>query len=60
MVLVGGQYDVARSLFDDCRVVDRLDDEVDVDNEEQGQPVAVCRGPVASWDVLWPRLRHLD
>ncbi len=60
MVVVGGQYDEARRLFSTCRVVDHLDLGVDVDNEEQGQPVAVCRGPVASWDVLWPRLHHLD
>jgi hypothetical protein len=60
VVVVGGQYDEVRRFFDTCRVVDRLDNDVDVDNEEQGQPVAVCHGPVASWDVLWPRLRHLD
>ena len=60
VVVVGGQYDEVRRLFDTCRVVDRLDNGVGVDNEEQGEPVAVCRGPVASWDLLWPRLRHLD
>jgi len=60
VVVVGGQYDQVRRLFDTCRVVDRLDNGVGVDNEEQGQPVAVCRGPVASWAELWPRLRHLD
>ena len=38
----------------------RLDNGVDVDNEEQGLPVAVCTGPTASWAVLWPRLHHLD
>ena len=60
VVVVGGQYDQARRLFASCRVVDHLEDGVGVDNEEQGEPVAVCRGPVASWDVLWPRLHHLD
>jgi 4-amino-4-deoxy-L-arabinose transferase-like glycosyltransferase len=60
VVVVGGQYDDARPLFDSCRVVDHLDNRLDVDNEEQGLPIAVCTGPVASWDVLWPRLHHLD
>jgi hypothetical protein len=60
VVVVGGQYDQARRLFARCQVVDHLDNGVGVDNEEQGEPVAVCRGPVASWDVLWPRLHHLD
>jgi 4-amino-4-deoxy-L-arabinose transferase-like glycosyltransferase len=60
VVLVGGQYDEARRLFDSCRVVEHLDDGEEVDNEEQGLPIAVCRGPVDAWDVLWPRLHHLD
>jgi hypothetical protein len=47
-------------LFDRCTVRARLDNGVDVDNEEQGLPVAVCTGPTAGWDVLWPRLHHLD
>jgi hypothetical protein len=60
VVVVGGQYDEARGLFETCRVVDHLDNGLGVDNEEQGLPIAVCRGPVDSWDVLWPRLHHLD
>jgi hypothetical protein len=60
VVVVGGQLDDVRHLFASCQVVLRLDNDVDVDNEEQGQPVAVCRGPSAPWDVLWPQFRHLD
>jgi 4-amino-4-deoxy-L-arabinose transferase-like glycosyltransferase len=60
VVVVGGQYAEVRGLFDTCRVVSHLDDRVGVDNEEQGEPVAICSGPSASWTVLWPRLRHLD
>ena len=60
MVVVGGQYPEVRTLFDHCAVRARLDNGVDVDNEEQGLPIAVCTGPTASWDVLWPRLHHLD
>ena len=60
VIFVGGQLGSARPLFDSCDPVDRLDNGVDVDNEEQGQPVAVCRDPLEPWTDLWPRLRHLD
>jgi 4-amino-4-deoxy-L-arabinose transferase-like glycosyltransferase len=60
LVVVGGEYDDVRRLFATCTVRARLDNGVDVDNEEQGEPVAVCRGPVGPWSRLWPRLRHLD
>lgn len=55
-----GELDDVRELFDSCTVRDRLDNGVGVDNEEQDVPVAVCRGPVAPWGQLWPRLAHLD
>jgi len=47
-------------MFADCAVRARLDNGVDVDNEEQGLPIAVCTGPTAPWVTLWPRLHHLD
>jgi len=59
VVFVGGQLDLARTLMG-CRVVARLDDRVEVDNEEQGQPVAVCGRPRLPWARLWQRLHHLD
>ena len=60
VVAVGGQYPEVRRMFADCAVRARLDNGVDVDNEEQGLPIAVCTGPTAPWTVLWPRLHHLD
>ena len=59
-MVVGGQYPDVRRLFDHCEVRARLGNRVDVDNEEQGLPVAVCTGPTASWADLWPRLHHLE
>lgn len=47
-------------VFASCRTQARLDNGVGLDNEEQGLPVAVCRGPRAPWPELWPRFRHLD
>lgn len=60
VLVVGYQYDDVRRLFASCRVLERLDNGVGVDNEEQGAPVAVCRGPVEPWSRLWPRFQHLD
>jgi 4-amino-4-deoxy-L-arabinose transferase-like glycosyltransferase len=60
VVVVGGQWGQLRHLFGSCRLQDRLDNGVGVDNEEQGEPVGVCTEPRLSWAVTWPRLRHLD
>ncbi|MGL5817617.1 MAG: glycosyltransferase family 39 protein [Phycicoccus sp.] len=60
VVFVGGRLDDVRPLFGSCDVVAMLDNGFGVGNEQQGMPVATCRGPVASWRELWPRLRHLD
>ncbi|MGH1561325.1 glycosyltransferase family 39 protein [Mumia sp. DW29H23] len=60
VVFVGGQYGFARTLFDSCEVVGRLDNGVGVDNEEEGLPIGVCRGPSRPWPELWDELRHLD
>lgn len=60
VVVVGAQLPQLTQLFAQCEVMVRLENGVGVDNEEQGQPVAVCHDPVAPWSVLWPRVRHLD
>jgi hypothetical protein len=46
--------------FTGCRLADRIDNGVALDNEEQGGPVWVCAGTVEPWSTLWPRLRSLD
>jgi hypothetical protein len=60
VVFVGGQVVVVRDAFAACEVVDRLDNGVGVANEEQGQPVSVCRDRVRPWAEVWEELRHLD
>lgn len=59
-IVVGGQVETAKGLFDSCQVVATLDNQVGVDNEEQGQPIAVCRQPSRQWGVIWPELQHYD
>ncbi|MEV6304128.1 glycosyltransferase family 39 protein [Actinoplanes sp. NPDC051861] len=57
VVLVGVQ---APSMFDSCRVEGRLDSGWDIENEEQGVLISVCRGPVKPWTELWPAFQHYD
>jgi hypothetical protein len=59
-VVVGGQLESVRGVFASCTVMVRMDNRVGVDNEEQGEPIAVCRHPVGPWATIWPRFRHRD
>jgi 4-amino-4-deoxy-L-arabinose transferase-like glycosyltransferase len=59
-IVVGGQATSAAVLFRSCTTVTHLDNGLQVDNEEQGEPVAVCRGPVGGWATVWPKLKHED
>ena len=55
-------YDSLRALqdsFTGCRLAARIDNGVQLDNEEQGGPVWLCAATVEPWSTLWPRLRHL-
>ena len=52
--------DTARQHFDSCDPAATLDNGLGVDNEEQGQPVSVCRGRTDTWDVVWPSFLHYD
>jgi hypothetical protein len=59
-IFVGAELVRARSLFESCTVVGHLNNRVNVDNEEQGQPIAVCRTPLGGWRRIWPKLWHED
>lgn len=56
--VVVGREQRTRTLFDSCRRIAVLDNGVGVDNEEQDQPVDICRGPVGGWAAVWPAMRH--
>jgi len=58
-VVVVGDLDV-ESFFSGCRDAARLDNHLDLDAEEQGLPVRVCRAPIGSWEQQWPLLSHYD
>jgi 4-amino-4-deoxy-L-arabinose transferase-like glycosyltransferase len=58
VVAVGIPLEWLRPAFESCEAAAVLDHGLSVDNEEQGRPVAVCRGPVEDWERLWPRFQH--
>lgn len=45
--------------FRGCRLVARIDNSADVDNDENGEPIDLCRGIRGPWSRIWPTLRHL-
>ncbi|WP_353648922.1 glycosyltransferase family 39 protein [Nakamurella sp. A5-74] len=59
-VVVGEQVRTAGTVFESCRTVAVLDNGVDADNEEQDQPIALCRNPIGGFPAAWREFRHLD
>ena len=46
--------------FGSCALGARLDNGVDVENEEQEARVWVCRDRTVPWATAWPRFKHLS
>jgi hypothetical protein len=44
--------------FSGCHVVTHVDNGFQLDNDEQGDAVRLCSGPVKPWATLWPELVH--
>jgi hypothetical protein len=59
-VVVGLEQPLLTAAFATCATMGELDNRVGVENEEQGVPVRVCRGPLEPWPALWPRFQHYD
>ena len=38
----------------------QIDNELRIENQEQGQAISVCSGLLASWTAIWPNLRSLS
>ncbi len=58
IVVVG--YDDPTGLLVGCSREATLRSSFDVDNEENGQAVWICRAPLRPWADLWPTLRHVS
>jgi hypothetical protein len=58
-VIVGADPETRlASLFATCETAGTLDNRLDVDNEEQGRLILVCREPTSPWSALWPSFQH--
>ncbi len=49
----------AAPYFGHCHRLVTVDDQVGLENQEQGLPLMLCR-PTASWSALWQHLTHYD
>ncbi|MDN4171459.1 glycosyltransferase family 39 protein [Nocardioides sp. SOB77] len=58
-VVVGYAADDLERWCGSVAEVTRVDNGLDLDNDEQGRAVLVCRHPVGGWSAVWPRLRRL-
>lgn len=48
------------ALFDSCEERARVDNGAGVENEEQGLPIHLCKGPKQPWSTMWPMWRHFS
>jgi hypothetical protein len=60
VVTVGLGLSNVEQWFASCNQVGTLDNGVGVDNEEQGNPIVVCRQPKRPWRDLWPNFQQYD
>ena len=61
IVVVGYHHPEAlQGDFSGCVRSARIDNGVELDNEEQGASIWTCASTVDTWSALWPRLRSLN
>lgn len=46
--------------FSSCEVVHTITNPANIDNEENGDPISVCRSLRRPWSQIWTDLRHYD
>ena len=59
VIAVGLDEERLRAMFDSVEPAARVDNRVDLDDDEQGRTVWVCRGLRGTWAQVWPGLRRL-
>jgi hypothetical protein len=60
VVAVGLPQRELRALFGSITRVARIDNGEQVDNDEQGTGVWICRDRLRPWAAAWPSIRHLS
>jgi hypothetical protein len=58
VVLWTEDYAADAARFTHCRRLGTMDNGVNIDNEEQGSAIGVCRLRPGGWPAVWPALRH--
>lgn len=58
-IVVGYDQSALQRWFGSVEFATRIDNGVEVDNDEQGRPVWICRDRRAPWSELWPQVRRL-
>ncbi|WP_345431711.1 ArnT family glycosyltransferase [Actinoallomurus vinaceus] len=59
VLVLPAQRELLTRYWSDVQIAGRVDNGVRIDNEEQGQPIWICRGQRVPWDRLWPQLKRL-
>jgi Dolichyl-phosphate-mannose-protein mannosyltransferase len=59
-VLVVDALDAVQPYFSDCRVLTTWNAPDQAPSNFSGLQIAVCSEPMASWQAIWPNLKHYD
>ena len=59
VIVVGYPEEQLTPWFGRVELAAKVDNGVDLDNEEQGAPIWVATDRLAPWTEIWPELRHL-
>jgi hypothetical protein len=59
VIAVGFDPQTLLRYFDSVTLARRLDNHLNVDNDEQGASVRICTGMRADWASIWPKLKTL-
>jgi hypothetical protein len=59
LIVIGYDRERLERWFGEVEPAGRIDNGVDLDNDEQGTPLWIVRDRLAPWSQLWPELRHI-
>jgi len=59
VIAVGYGEDDLRGECGSVELAARIDNRLNLDNDEQGTPVWICRQPRRAWSQVWPELYHM-
>jgi Dolichyl-phosphate-mannose-protein mannosyltransferase len=59
VIAIGFRPSSIETRLNGCRVAAHVENAAGIDNDERGQAVLICSGPVQPWSLEWRSLRHL-